>query len=698
MNPFRVFVQDVRHFLKNPMLIVTFAAVACIPILYSGFLIRGSWDPYGNLANLPVAVVNLDRGADFGGTFKNVGEQFVSELKENPVFRWSFVSAGQAESGMLENRYYASVTIPESFSADAASLTTDQPRQAEIVYESNSYYNFIAGQISENAVKELRTQLSENLTEAYTRSVTGQFAELSAGLKEASEGAAKLNEGAAQLGDGVASVRTHLGELSAGAARMHAGASRLAAGAADAVAGAAQVNSGASSLAGGLGRLASAGKQLQAGAADAAQEADSLAAALQTASAGGSKLESGLAAASSSASELSAGAAQAADGLQKLLNANAGLAADAQAKQLLNALQSLAQGAGALSGVQKQLAAGVGSLAQGQGQLAAGAQKLASGARRLEQGLKQENAGLTDAAAAGNKLAQGAGQLRTGISSLRAGVSQLVTGSADLEAGANRLQTGTAPLATGAAQLADGTAELADKLAEAADRTAALNADDRTMRLFAQPVSIRADDDRHIKRYGYGIAPYFISIALFAGSLVFTTIFSPRGGSEPGAGGFPLFVSKGLTFGLMSLAQSLILCTVLTYALGLQVRSVPWFYAFTAVTGLAFMFIAQAFATWLDQPGRFLVLVLMVLQLASSAGTFPVELLPGWAKALHPWLPMTYSVQGFRDAISSGDYADLRIQLLRLAVCAAAFLAATSLYFLLRGKEKAGEQTMPAKA
>jgi putative membrane protein len=697
MNPFRVFAQDVRHWLKSPILMLTFAGVACIPILYSGFLIRGSWDPYGHLENLPVAVVNLDRGADFGGTFKNVGDQFVSELKAHPEFRWSFVSAEQAKSGMRSNRYYAVVTIPERFSADAASLTTDQPRQAEIVYESNSYYNFIAGQIGENAVKELRTRLSENLTEAYTRSVVGQFGELSAVLREASGGAAGLSQGAAELKDGAAAVRTNAGRLSAGAANVRGGANRLASGAADAEAGAAEVGSGASRLAGSLGKLAAAGRQLQAGAADAAQGADSLAAALQTA-ADGSKLESGLAAASSSANELAAGAAQAADGLRQLLGADAGLADDAQARQLLAALQSLAQGAEALSGVQKQLSAGVGRLVQGQEQLLEGAQKLASGARQLEQGLKQENDGLADAAAAGDKLAQGAGGLRAGIGSLRAGLSQLVSGSADLASGAGRLQEGAAQLDEGAAQLAAGTAELADKLAGAADRSAALRADDRTMRLFAEPVAIRADDDRHIRRYGYGIAPYFISIALLAGSLVFTTVFSPRAGSVAGSGGLPLFLSKGLTFGLMSLAQSLILCTVLAYALGLQVRSVPWFYALAAVTGLAFMFIAQALATWLENPGRFLVLVLMVLQLASSAGTFPVELLPDWAQALHPWLPMTYSVQGFRDAISSGDYADLRLQLLRLAVIAAVFLAATGLYFLLRGKREAGDSPAPAQA
>lgn len=81
-----------------------------------------------------------------------------------------------------------------------ASLSSDNPRQAEIVFESNSYYNFVAGQISENATKELKEKLSHNLTEAYSRSIYSQFETLSSGLGDASEGAARLNTGLSKYG------------------------------------------------------------------------------------------------------------------------------------------------------------------------------------------------------------------------------------------------------------------------------------------------------------------------------------------------------------------------------------------------------------------------------------------------------------------------------------------------------------------
>ncbi len=160
MRPFQVFKQSFRYFIRNPMLIVTFVGVAFIPTLYSGFLIKGTWDPYGKLSSLPVAVVNLDEGADNNGKPLNVGQDFVAELKKNKSFNWNFVSEEEAIQGMQGNRYYASITIPPPFSQDAASLTGDHPKQAGIIFESNSYYNFVAGQISENATRELKDKLS----------------------------------------------------------------------------------------------------------------------------------------------------------------------------------------------------------------------------------------------------------------------------------------------------------------------------------------------------------------------------------------------------------------------------------------------------------------------------------------------------------------------------------------------------------
>ena len=115
------------------------------------------------------------------------------------------------------------------------------------------------------------------------------------------------------------------------------------------------------------------------------------------------------------------------------------------------------------------------------------------------------------------------------------------------------------------------------KLNDAAEQTAAVKADEQTIKMLAEPVKITANDDRKVAIYANGIAPYFISMALFAGALVFTTIYAATKHHRCRRTGPRLLVSKLLTFGLMSMFQSLIATTVLVYILGLHVQSVPCF-------------------------------------------------------------------------------------------------------------------------
>ncbi|WP_336774965.1 YhgE/Pip domain-containing protein [Paenibacillus sp. MMO-58] len=723
-NPFRVFKKDLGYFLKNRMLIITFLGVSIVPMLYGGFLIKGNWDPYGKLQNLPVAVVNLDKGAEYQGKAMNVGEDFVKELKENETFDWRFVSEQAAREGMVSNRYYATITIPDNFSEHASSLTSNTPQKADIIFESNSFYNFISGQISENATKELRNRLSQNLTEAYSRSMLSQFSELSSGLSRLAAGAFDLRDGAVQLKGGAGTLSSKLQELSGGAAKLHASVGQLESGASELNTGLSKLSSSAGTLSSGASQLGAASTQLKQGAdklADGSGQlkdgiqsaksgADDLYAGLQQSAAGSKQLETGLTASAAASDTLADGSAQLAAGLKQLAGSNADLAADPAMQKLLAASQAVAGGAKELSKGQQQLLAGSRTLNAGQQKLLAGSKQLSAGQSKLLQsasqlataqdqlrdGLSQMAAQFPAFVSGSKQLGQGAAQLAQGSEKLKSGISQFEAGGASLASGASQLASGAGELTTGADKLATGSQQLADNLGSAAEQTASLKADEKTIQMIAEPVTIVANDDRKVRLYANGIAPYFLSMALFAGSLVFTTMFSARRSADEEADGFPLFLSKLLTFGVMSLAQSLILSTVILYVLGLKVQSVPLFYLYTVLTGFTFMFVVQTFVTWLDNPGRFIVLLLMIFQLVSSAGTFPYELLPGWAQAMNPWLPMTYSIRGYRDVISSGDFAHMWAQAGRLAFYVVIFVLLTSLYFALTKKQR-DEQQMPVK-
>lgn len=725
MKILQVFASEFRRFIRNPMMVITFIAVALVPILYSGFLIKGTWDPYGQLEKLPIAVVNLDKGAEFEGKPRNIGNDFIEELKKNESFSWGFLNEQEAADGMKNNKYYATIMVPATFSADAASITSSQPKQAEIIFESNSYYNFVAGQISESATKELKNQLSKTLTEAYSTSILSQFGTISSGFSEAGKGAADLQAGAVTLSDGIHQLHTNLTPLASGAKQLDDSVGLLQKGANSLSAGALEVSKGAASLASGASQLQAAGTQLEqgsqktlSGTADLVKGlqssqtgADQLATGLASSTAGSKQLDEGLTSATSASKELVSGSAQVADGLEAFVKAHPDLASNADLKKLVAASKEVAQGNKKLNEATQKLQSGSQSLASGlpkletgakqlssgQQQLASGATQLQTGQQQLTDGLHAFNAKLPDLAAGGTKLQTGAAQVSKGAGDLASGVGQMATGISKVASGASQLDEGAAKLDEGAPKLVDGSGQLATKLNDAAKETAAIKADDATIKMLAEPVKITANDNRKVALYANGIAPYFISMALFAGSLVFTTIYAARTTSTPGAAGLRLLVSKLLTFILMSTFQSLIVSTVLVYMLGLHVQSIPLFYVLTFVVGLTFMLIIQTLVTWLDQPGRFVVLLLMILQLASSAGTYPLELLPNWAQALHPWLPMTYAIQGFRYVISSGQYGDMWRQVGVLSIYIVAALILTSVYFLTRNRKNKNtdEQLMP---
>ncbi|SFE41207.1 putative membrane protein [Paenibacillus catalpae] len=695
MRPIQVFFKDLKTLATKRMLLLSFIGVALLPMLYSSILIDGSMDPYGQTSKLPVAVVNLDKGADYEGKTMNVGEDFVDELKKSDNFKWDFVSEAQAKEGMEHNDYYMTITVPSNFSENAATLTQDNPVQAELIFEPNSQYNFVAGQIGNSAMKELRSKLNSQITEAYTRSMFEQVGTISDGLGQAGEGATELKDGAGKLEDGLTTLKENLNKLASGTTELSGGVSKLYDGAASLNQGTNQLSSGAASLADGLGQLSAAGQQLEDGASQSKAGAAKLTEGLKASKAGLAELKQGLTASSAASGQVADGADQVAKGLEQLMAATPELQDNETLKQLLAASKQVAAGSAQLKDGQEQLLAGSSKLAQGQEQLFTGATQLTQGQEKLTAGLEIFGGKLKEAGAGAEQLAAGAKAANSGAAQLKDGLGKLSGGVAGIADGSQQLDQGAGQLKDGSQQLVNGSGELAAKLNDAAAETGSIKDGDDIVNMFAEPVVVKENTDHKLDRYGLGIAPYFLSLALFMGALVYTTVFSVRDSYTLGASPMGRFLSRTLTYVTISLLQSLIADAVLLYVLKIEVTSVPLFVFFTILTSLAYTFIIQALVTWLDNPGRFLVILLMIFQLTSSAGTFPLELLPDWMQKLNPWLPMTHAITGFKAIIASGDYALMREQMLVLGAFAIVFLAFTFLYFKRQSKKPA-DNILPA--
>jgi putative membrane protein len=144
---------------------------------------------------------------------------------------------------------------------------------------------------------------------------------------------------------------------------------------------------------------------------------------------------------------------------------------------------------------------------------------------------------------------------------------------------------------------------------------------------------------------------------------------------------------------LVGVLQALFADAVLLYGLGIHVQSVPLFVLFSILTSWTFMALIQLLVTPMGNPGRYVAVLILILQLTACGGSYPVELLPTALRGLHSWLPMSYTLDGFRAVISSADYPVMWADAGILALAACVFLTLTMVYFMFQYKGEYGTRT-----
>ncbi|MFC5531110.1 YhgE/Pip domain-containing protein [Cohnella yongneupensis] len=657
MKGFKQFTQEVASIVRNPKTLIPVVAVLMIPVMYSGMFLGAFWDPYGKMDKLPVAVVNSDAGTVSEGKAIHIGQDFTNELKDNASFEWHFVDRNEATEGLDDHEYYMAIEIPADFSAKTATLASSEPTPAQIVFLKNEGSNFLASQIGNNAVERMKTQLSQEITKTYAHTVMEQMTALADGLNQASSGAGELAAGASDAKNGAALIQENLHKLATGSVTMQQGIDKLVAGSGSLDTGASNLQQGSVALASGLKQLDDANDQLSQGASTVDSGAKSLADGLGASAAGSAKLQSG-------AKALAAGLAQ-------LAQAKPELAEDPGFKQLLAASE--------------QLATGAADAYSGQAKLADGADTLSAGAHQLAGGLATFGDKLGEAAEGGHKLAAGTDQLVAGTTQIKDGLAELSQRFGAISSGSEKLDQGASDMANGLVKLADGTEQLSGKLSDAAQQTSGLGDanEDNLANMFADPVDLNVVKTTEVANYGTGFAPYFLSLGLFVGALLLTVVYAVKEPAAAPRSAWSWFSGKAMTLALIGTLQALIADVVLLYGIGLKVQSIPLFLLFSILTSLTFMSIILLLVSMMGNPGRFLAIMLLIFQLTSSGGTFPLEMIPGWLQNISGWLPMTYSIAGFKSVITSGDIAEMWSNASVLLGILAIFAALSFAYFFL---------------
>ncbi len=497
--------------------------------------------------------------------------------------------------------------------------------------------------------------------------------ELASGAVAARDGATQLSDALDQLADGTRDIPDQLSVLTLGASQVADGTVAAADGAAALANGTTDLQSASAALSEGVSQALTGAQDLKEGTGQLAEQVPAL-------TDGASGVSQGLAVLlaqydqlddvqrKTMLSQLAAGADGVAAATDRVgtvaTQLDTGATALVGSAQARSGLAYLAVGASETTQATGLLADGVGTLAANLSTLSAGAAGVADGTETLSSGLGTLTTGISNAATAAGALSDGSAGVASGAGRLADGTSQLASGASTLLSGAGRVAEGTADavdaagtLTDGLSTLSEGGGELADGLAAGAENIPSYNNTerDRLSTVAAAPVEVETTRAYEVPTYGYGLAPYFAGLALWVGAIAFY-LMRPALNPLLLAERRPAWLIALRSLGpgaVMAVLQSLGVVLAVLW-LGIQPAALVPLIGLAILSSLAFIAINQALIALFDAPGRFLALLMIVLQLASAGGMYPIETAPALYQAIHGWLPMTATVQGLRSLIAGG--------------------------------------------
>lgn len=600
MTPLHLAATELRRLSTSRLRRLALAALVVIPTLYGGLYLFANRDPYGNLSNVPAALVVTDTGAETPkGERVTAGRDLAEELLSAGSFDWERVGPAEAATGVREGRYDFALEVPRDFSAALVSTQRFDPRRAQITMTTNDANSYLSTTIADNVADEVEDALAQRVSREAATSFLLGITQTRAGLVRAADGAARLDDGA--------------GAAAGGARRLAAGAQTLADGTDRLRAGSGQLRSGLSTL---TSRTAPLPGQV-----------DRLAAGARQVAAGNERIAALGRQVASIATQVQGRYAAARAQLVHVMTQE-GFTPEQQ-QRLLGLYDALGAPLGDAVSRSRGASADLDRLASGATRVADGADRLAGGTRDLVGGIRAARDGAF-------RLDQGVGAAATGADRLAGGADRLADGTGELAAGTDRLRSG---------------------LDNASKRLPAVGADarNRLARTIGDPVTVQSAS-HGATTYGAGLAPFFLSLALWIGGYVLFLLARPLSNRALAAGQRAWRVAVGgwLFPVLIGTAQVAVLFTLVLLGLRLEPVEPVAMLGFMLLVSATFMAIVHTLNAWLGPVGQFLGLVLMIVQLVSAGGTFPWQTLPQPLRTLHGVLPMTYAVDGLRQLMYGG--------------------------------------------
>ncbi|PWM45910.1 MAG: hypothetical protein DBX47_03590 [Clostridiales bacterium] len=630
----------------------TIIGVIIIPLMYSYFYLGAFWDPYSKLEDLPVAVVNLDSGAQINDSTRNLGEELCDQLKENGSLKFIFTDEDDAKNGVESTKYYASLVVPENFSECIASASTTDKQIAQIDYKANEKRNYLAAQILSKAVLQIESTLkskvnSEIIAELCNKlqSTPDKISEFTKGLSQLSEGTIQLKDGAGSLSDGTSKLDNGLNSLNNNMSDYSKGVNTAGTGVTSLLAGADKLQKGINTLADGATKLDDSTSNID----ELRQNANLLA---QKAN----EFNNGITAYTNGVSTLIDSVETTTMFLSSYVSTHPELMQDEAFRTFItnasdpkNAqnISSLKTYTTQIKTASVQLSAGIKMLSDATADIPV----LKAGITQLKDGLLEAQSGVA-------QVFEGTSSLESGLKNLNSATAKIKSATSQLANGAEKVDEGANQLSGGLENLNNGIDTAQNKVGDTVtDTKQQLNALTGLSDYSKEPVKINEGAINPVSNYGTAFAPYFLCLSLWVGAIIIFFGIYLDGDNK-----FDLLsknsdrqVLRCFSYLIIGIIQAAVLGVVLKFGLGLEIKHMALYCFAICLSSMVYIAIVQFFIVFFKDIGKFLAIALLILQLTSCGGTFPMETVPKFFNLLYPFMPMTYSVGLLKEAISGTE-------------------------------------------
>lgn len=696
-NIIAILKRDLSRIRGSVVALIVAVGLVIVPTLYAWFNIAGSWDPYGNTGNLKVAVANSDDGymSDLIPVRVNIGDTVVSALRENDQLDWRFVSESDAVEGVRSGEYYAAVVIPENFSSRMMTVFSSEAEHAEIVYYENQKANAIAPRVTDKAASTVRQQIDET----FAKTISDVGLATTSSLLEFMDGdqiAAYAGNLSGTLAGAITTLRDASGSVDEFAGLLQSSTGLLDS-TSDLMASAGAANENAEALVGdaktGLSgmhdALDAAVAAINQSLKDSAGDYDAAAKAIDEAF---GAADAHVSLTVTQLRDASADVAKRASDMRDVQDNILAVERDVEGSNLPEKLKAelvqkidiVANTVGNVANQQellaKHLSDAAASLETGAADARAKAQAVKDGIAEAKGSiggvkdsynatLKQQISDLSDAVAdvarRGSDMADDLGATVTDLSHAASALSDDLAGAHEVLAGAS------ADLVSAADDL--------QRLKEGLD-TAVTSGDlDRVRELIgsdpaaladalAAPVALDRQAVYHIKNYGSAMAPFYTTLSIWVAGIVLAAMLKANvdeadvkalGNQRP----HELYLGRYAFFALLAFAQATLVCAGDLLFFGIQCEHPFQFMLVGWLAGFVFSNMIYTLTVSFGDIGKAIAVVLLVMQVAGSGGTFPIEMTADFFQAVYPFLPFTHAINAMHAAMAGAYGMEFWIEL-----------------------------------